>query len=129
MNQDARLFNEPILYNILYGNEKTATPEKVFALVKELGIDRTVFANLSPKLDKRAGTNGSHLSNGQRQTILLMRAFLNNRRILIFDEPTASLDAKTKETVLKIIEGMCKKHTTIIITHDNLKIKAQVHNI
>ena len=129
VNQDARLFNEPILYNILYGNEKTATPEDVFALVKQLGINKTVFDNLSPKLDKRAGTNGAHLSNGQRQTILLMRAFLNKRKILIFDEPTASLDAKTKATVLKIIEGMCKTHTTIIITHDDLKMKATVHKI
>lgn len=129
VNQDARLFNESIMYNIMYGNEKTATEAEVYAKVRELGLDKTVFHNIPPKLDKRAGTNGSHLSNGQRQTVLLLRAFLNKRPILIFDEPTAALDATTKQTVLGIMERMGEGRTTIIITHDTLKIKAQIHQV
>ncbi|NCU33671.1 MAG: ATP-binding cassette domain-containing protein [Candidatus Moranbacteria bacterium] len=62
--------------------------------------------------------NGQPLSGGQQKRINLARAFYRDSDILILDEPTASLDLKTKKQVLKAIKEEKKKRAVILITHD-----------
>lgn len=111
VDQSIKLFNTTIYENIKYGTD--ATNNDVDNIVSELEI--TIFKNLNAD----AGINGSNLSNGQKQVVMLLRAFLKKKKILILDEPTSSLDKVTKNIVIDTIKKISKNKTTIIVTHDN----------
>ena len=66
------------------------------------------------------GVNGNKLSGGQRQIVWLLRAFLRNSEVIILDEPTASLDPKSKKIVFDFVKFIGKNKTIIVITHDNI---------
>ena len=60
------------------------------------------------------------LSGGEKQRVAIMRAFMNNPKIILADEPTASLDAKRATEVIEMIKSQIqnKKMIGIMITHD-----------
>jgi zinc transport system ATP-binding protein len=62
----------------------------------------------------------SELSSGQQQKVLLARALVSRPKVLIFDEPSTSLDAKSRETFFELIEKLNEQNgiTIILITHD-----------
>ena len=61
--------------------------------------------------------NGSNLSQGQRQSIVIARAFLRESRILILDEATSSIDTKTENDIQNSLNILMKNKTSIIIAH------------
>lgn len=74
-------------------------------------------------LEKDLNENSSKLSGGEKQRLVLGRALLLNCEVLMLDEPTASLDEKTSEILIKNLIDFSKKRgiSLIIITH-NLKL-------
>jgi zinc transport system ATP-binding protein len=82
------------------------------AIVEEILADLGIFT-----LKKRML---SELSGGQQQRVLLARALVSRPQILIFDEPSTSLDAKSREAFFELIEKLNEKNgiTIILITHD-----------
>ena len=72
---------------------------------------------------KKVGKNGSNLSGGQRQLVWLIRAILKNSKVIILDEPTSSLDNKSKLQVIKFIKKYSINKTIILITHDKSLLK------
>ncbi len=60
----------------------------------------------------------SDLSLGQLQKVLIARALMNHPNLLILDEPTASIDAKSSAEIYAMIKDLSKKITIIMITHD-----------
>ena len=115
VNQNTVLFNETIFKNIAYNNTKL-TKQQVDKVIKELQLDKNIFANIT--LDSSAGIDGHNLSNGQRQMILILREYLDDKKILLLDEPTSSLDIQTKTLILQILKQISKTKTIIITTHD-----------
>lgn len=107
--QNPVLFNNTVLYNMTYGNG--ADPATVAQLLKSLGMDVGF-------LNKHVGKNGMHLSGGQRQLVWCIRVLLKNPKILIMDEPTASMDRVTKDSLLKLLTTIMKGRTVIMVTHD-----------
>ena len=57
------------------------------------------------------------LSGGQKQRVLIAREIYKKPDILIFDEPTSSLDSKSEEIIIKTIKTLKKKMTIIVISH------------
>ena len=97
--------------NLLLGtsNVTEVTTDNVLS---DLGLD-----HLKDRLD----TKLKHFSGGEKRRIGIARALLKNPNILILDEPTAHLDAKSTEQVMDIIQQLRKKRpemTVIAITHD-----------
>lgn len=61
----------------------------------------------------------AHISGGQRQRVAIARALVNDPPIIVADEPTGSLDAKTSETIFRIFEKLVARGKTVImVTHD-----------
>lgn len=124
VNQNTYLFNTTIFENIKYTNEKI-TKEQVSKFINSLGLNNTVFKNLN--LDSETGVEGFNLSNGQRQMILILREYFANKKILLMDEPTSSLDVKSKAIIMDFIKHISTQRTIIITTHDNfVKDKADI---
>ena len=70
-------------------------------------------------LSDRMGNYPHELSGGQQQRVAIARALAMNPDILCFDEPTSALDPELTGEVLRVIRGLAKQHTTmIIVTHE-----------
>lgn len=79
-----------------------------------------MVARLDLGLEDRLGTRIDLLSGGQRQAVTLLMATLKKPDILLLDEPTAALDPKTADKVLKITDEIVSEQhlTTLMITHN-----------
>src|SRR5438128_1098910 len=67
--------------------------------------------------ETEVGERGVKLSGGQRQRIALARAFLKDSPVLILDEPTSSVDAKTESAIVDALERLKQGRTVIVISH------------
>ena len=113
--QETFLFNTTIRENIRYG-KLDATDEEIEAAAKFVKADQ--FINNMPNgYETLIKDNGSNLSQGQRQSIVIARAFLRETRILILDEATSSIDTKTENDIQNSLNILMKNKTSIIIAH------------
>jgi ATP-binding cassette subfamily B protein len=119
--QQPILFNRSILENIKYSNPHV-DDEYIINLLYQLNLSEA-FLNLSEGLNTKIGKNGSKISGGQRQLIWSLRILLHNPDILILDEPTASLDEKTKSLLIRLYEHFMTDKTIIMVTHDQTLMK------
>ena len=121
--QQTFLIDDTISANIAFGvDEEKRDFRKIINVSKIAQIHDFIF-NLPKKFETNVGERGVNLSGGQAQRISIARALYENKNLLVLDESTNSLDAKTE---LKILEGLIKfkKDITILmITHklENLK--------
>lgn len=113
--QDITLFHGTIRENILFG-AKQVTEYQLIRAVQLSGVN--IFTDLdSQGLDQQVGEGGKALSRGQRQSIALARAILNEPQILLLDEPTASLDARAEKQFLQSMKVVAQDRTLVLITH------------
>ena len=113
--QDITLFHGSIRDNILFGT-KQVTEYQLIRAVQLSGV--SLFTNQDTQgLDQEVGEGGKALSRGQRQSIALARAILDEPSILLLDEPTASLDARAERLFINSITATAKERTLLLITH------------
>ncbi len=117
--QKPKLFNRTLYENIVYGLKKPPSHAEIIQTLRELGMDDIAFI-FDQKMMEPAGVNGNNLSGGQRQMVWLLRSFYRPCRILVLDEPTASLDPTNKEVMIRIIQKISIGKTVIIVSHDNI---------
>ena len=76
------------------------------------------FINKLPLgLDTYVGDKGNQLSGGQKQRVTLARALLKKPPILILDEATSAIDAKSENYINKSLINLRKNTTILLITH------------
>ena len=73
--------------------------------------------SLEEGYESEIGERGVTLSGGQKQRIAIARALLADSKILILDDSTSSVDAKTEMLIQKALENLMENRTTFIITH------------
>lgn len=115
MLQDSFIFSGTIMDNIRYGR-LDATEEEIIAAAKAVRADdfiREFEMGYMTEVNER----GSKLSQGQRQLISFARTLLANPRILILDEATSSIDAKTERLLQEGLNELLKGRTSFIIAH------------
>lgn len=113
--QETFLFSGTIAENIQY-SKPGAKPEEVIEAAK-IANAHDFIINLPDGYDTRLEENGNNLSGGERQRIAIARAVLNDPRILILDEATASLDIETEAAIQEALKRVTKNRTTIAIAH------------
>lgn len=112
--QENELFSSTIKENVAYGGN-VADGEIVEALKRANAYDFVM--KLPNGLDSEVGERGVRLSGGQKQRIQIARAILKNSPILILDEATSSLDAKSEKEVQEAFENLMEDKLVIIIAH------------
>lgn len=113
--QFSRLFPGTIADNIAFGNEDMADEEEIWQAADNAEIGDYI-RSLPLKMDTEISeSNSTGFSGGQRQRLLLARAFFSKPRVLLLDEATSALDNLTQTKVLHNIEKM--NCTVIMVAH------------
>ena len=113
--QDAVIFATSVLENVRYARPD-ATLDEVHAASVAAFADEFI-AGLPDGYATDLGERGVRLSGGQRQRIAIARAILADRPILLLDEATSALDAESERMVQTALDGLMRRHTTLVIAH------------
>lgn len=113
--QENELFSTTIKENVAYGNEDANEEAVINALKKANAYDFVM--KLPQGINSQVGERGVKLSGGQKQRIQIARAILKDSPILILDEATSSLDARSEKEVQTALEQLIKDRLVIIIAH------------
>lgn len=114
--QDFRLLKDRNVYeNVAFAQRIVQTPNRL--------IKRNVPAILSiVGLAGKYKAKPKELSGGEQQRVALARALINKPPILLCDEPTGNLDPKNSWEIMKLLEQINKRGTTILIVTHNREI-------
>ena len=116
LEQDTKLFSGTLRDNLSVGlidvsDEEILKACKLTELIKLISI-------LPKGLDTSVPEGGQSVSGGQRQLIALTRMLIGKSKVLLLDEPTASLDEGTEKHILSILQkNTTKEQTLIVVTH------------
>jgi len=113
--QECLLFDDTIYNNIVF-SKPDATKEGIKKAIKFAQLGR-IIANLPQKEKTIVGERGIRLSNGEKQRVSIARAILANKKVLVLDEATSSLDSQTEHEIQKALQKLMEGRTSIIIAH------------
>ena len=119
--QDTWLFSGTIRDNIRYG-KLDAADEEVEAAAKAAYVHHFI-QTLPQGYDTVINEDASNISQGQRQLLTIARAILADRRMLILDEATSSVDTRTEERIQKAMDNLMAGRTSFVIAHRLSTIK------
>jgi ATP-binding cassette subfamily B protein len=119
--QDTWLFKGTIMENIRYGR-LSATDDEVIAAAKAAHAHR--FIMQQPEgYNTEINEESSNISQGQKQLITIARAILSDRKIMILDEATSSVDTRTEIRIQKAMDKLMSGRTSFVIAHRLSTIK------
>ena len=113
--QDTWLYNATVRENIRYGR-LDATDAEVEAAAKAAFADHFI-RTLPEGYDTMINEDASNISQGQRQLLTIARAILADRRMLILDEATSSVDTRTEERIQAAMDNLMRGRTSFVIAH------------
>jgi ATP-binding cassette subfamily B protein len=113
--QDGFIFNDTIARNIALGEE---------TIDRQRLLDAAKTANIHPFIEMlplgyntKVGQDGTGLSQGQKQRLLIARALYKNPQYIFFDEATNALDAHNEKVIMQNLEKAFKGKTVVIVAH------------
>ena len=111
------LTDDTIKNNIAFGiNDKKINKDSLELAIKEAQLDKLV-KSLPENYNTIFGERGIRLSGGERQRVGIARALYHRPNILVLDEASSALDVSTEKELMKSINFLKAKKTTIIISH------------
>ncbi len=124
--QESILFSGSIHDNLTH-RFPNATDEQVVKASTEAGAHQFII-DMPDGYASDIGEAGRRLSGGQRQRIAITRALMGDPPVLLFDEPSSSLDRQAEQELRKTLAEMGKERTIIIVTHSPILLAA-CHNL
>ena len=115
--QDVYLLDDTIKNNIIFGNDEKKLDNNFYRKVLERSKLNEFISKLPDQDNTVVGNQGLRISGGQRQRVGIARALFRNKKILILDEATSSLDIETEKKLLQDLFNIDEKLTLIVITH------------
>ena len=115
VTQNVVTFNDTIANNIAYGRPDATMDEIIDAAKRSYAHE--FIEPLPDGYNTIIGEQGAGLSGGQLQRIVIARAILKNPPILIFDEATSQIDAKSEALIHNATQEIMKDRTSFIIAH------------
>ncbi len=119
--QETLVLDATVRENIAYGRAGASTAE-IEAAAAAADADGFIAA-LADGYETRVGQRGRKLSGGQRQRVAIARAMVRDAPILVLDEPTTGLDARTAQRILGPMRRLMAGRATIVIAHDLLTVR------
>lgn len=113
--EEGFLFSTTIRDNIAFGRPGASDDEVEHAAVAAHA--HGFVAGLPEGYDTLVGERGFTLSGGQRQRLALARAALTNPTVLILDDATSAIDARTEQAIHRSLEEVLARRTTVLIAH------------
>ena len=113
--QDTWLFHGTVRDNIRYG-KPDATDEEIEEAARR-AFAHHFIETLPGGYDCMINEDASNISAGQRQLLTIARAFLANRRMLVLDEATSSVDTRTEERIQQAMDDLMAGRTSFVIAH------------
>jgi len=120
--EESFLFSDTVRANIAYGRAAGATgdaevtQDQVEAAARAAGA-HDFIVDLPLGYDTVVGERGLSLSGGQRQRVALARTILADPRILVLDDATSAVDARTEERIHDALRDMLPGRTTLLVAH------------
>lgn len=115
IDQHGLLINSSIYENISLNQNMSIKTIETYLL--DFGLIKA-YDEANEYLSKNINELSSNLSGGECQKICLIREFLRNKKVMIFDEPTSYLDVYSKNVFIKYVRNLKENHIVIIISHD-----------
>lgn len=113
--QEAVLFDDSIYNNVAF-SRPGAGREEVLRAIRFAQLDK-IIKDFPQKENTIVGERGIKLSGGEKQRVSIARAILANKKILVLDEATSSLDSVTEAEIQSDLKELMKGRTSIIIAH------------
>jgi ATP-binding cassette subfamily B protein len=125
VTQSPTLFSGSIGTNILQGNNEASISELETASKSAQAYE--FITEYDDYFNHEVQQKGTNFSGGQKQRISLARAFVRKPKILILDDSTSAVDAKSEEQILNEIESLSKNMTTVLISQKISTIRDMDH--
>ncbi|CAF3508770.1 unnamed protein product, partial [Adineta steineri] len=122
VNQEPILFDTTIKENILFGcqyrSQSLPTDEQIIQVAKLAKI-HDFICSLPQAYETNVGVEGTQMSTGQKQRIVIARCLLRQTKLLLFDEATSALDTVNEQLIQQALEEahLNENSTTIIVAH------------
>lgn len=117
--QDFCLYSINLRDNILCG--KKADDSEVYRILEQVGLEKRISSlplGIDTPYSKRFSDDGVVFSGGEEQKLAISRAFAKkNSHILVFDEPTASLDPLSELEINRVVSDMADSDITVFVSH------------
>ncbi|PIQ30152.1 MAG: hypothetical protein COW63_10425 [Bacteroidetes bacterium CG18_big_fil_WC_8_21_14_2_50_41_14] len=113
--QDGYIFSDTIANNVAISDE-TIDREKLLYAVKIANIGEYI-EGLPLGFNTKIGQEGSGISQGQKQRILIARAVYKNPQFIFFDEATNALDANNEKIIMENLDEFYQGKTVIVVAH------------
>jgi len=121
LSQEASVFDWTLKENIIYGIDNEVSEEKLKKIISLAECD--FIYNLPEGLETQIGEKGIMLSWWERQRLAIARLFLQDPKILLLDEPTASLDIDSEKKITVALHNLFVNRTVVIVAHKIETIK------